>query len=57
MMFLLKDRTIIEISGLDRQEFLQGLITNDIKLATSKKNDLFGFFERGRAFFCRFFYS
>ncbi len=36
MMFLLKDRAIVEISGLDRQEFLQGLITNDIKLAMRK---------------------
>ena len=41
MMFLLKDRAIIEISGLDRQEFLQGLITNDIKLATKLMKNTF----------------
>jgi len=31
-----KDRSIIEISGVDRHKFLQGLITNDINLATEK---------------------
>jgi len=31
-MFSLNDRSIIEISGEDRQNFLQGFITNDLKL-------------------------
>jgi len=31
-MFWLNDRIIIEISGKDNQDFLQGFITNDIKL-------------------------
>ena len=55
MMFLLKDRTIIEISGLDRQEFLQGLITNDIKLATSKKMIYSAFLNGAGRFFVDFF--
>lgn len=55
MMFLLKDRTIIEISGQDRQEFLQGLITNDIKLATSKKMIYSAFLNGAGRFFVDFF--
>ena len=55
MMFLLKDRTIIEISGLDRQEFLQGLITNDIKLATSKNMIYSAFLNGAGRFFVDFF--
>jgi hypothetical protein len=54
-MFLLKDRTIIEISGQDRQEFLQGLITNDIKLATSKKMIYSAFLNGAGRFFVDFF--
>ena len=34
--FLLIDRSIIEISGLDSKEFLQGLITNDINKISDK---------------------
>ena len=55
MMFLLKDRAIIEISGLDRQEFLQGLITNDIKLATSQKMIYSAFLNGAGRFFVDFF--
>lgn len=55
MMFLLKDRAIIEISGLDRQEFLQGLITNDIKFATSKKMIYSAFLNGAGRFFVDFF--
>ena len=55
MMFLLKDRAIIEISGLDRQEFLQGLITNDIKLATSKNMIYSAFLNGAGRFFVDFF--
>lgn len=54
-MFLLKDRTIIEISGQDRQEFLQGLITNDIKLATSQKMIYSAFLNGAGRFFVDFF--
>ena len=54
-MFLLKDRAIIEISGLDRQEFLQGLITNDIKLATSQKMIYSAFLNGAGRFFVDFF--
>ena len=31
-MYILKDRAIIEVTGVDRRDFLQGLITNDINL-------------------------
>jgi folate-binding protein YgfZ len=55
MMFLLKDRAIIEISGQDRQEFLQGLITNDIKLATSQKMIYSAFLNGAGRFFGDFF--
>ena len=55
MMFLLKDRTIIEISGQDRQEFLQGLITNDIKLATSQNMIYSAFLNGAGRFFGDFF--
>jgi hypothetical protein len=55
MMFLLKDRAIVEISGLDRQEFLQGLITNDIKLATSQKMIYSAFLNGAGRFFVDFF--
>ncbi len=55
MMFLLKDRAIIEISGQDRQEFLQGLITNDIKLATSKNMIYSAFLNGAGRFFVDFF--
>ena len=55
MMFLLKDRTIIEISGQDRQEFLQGLITNDIKFATSKNMIYSAFLNGAGRFFVDFF--
>ena len=34
-MINLQDRTIIEIAGDDRKNFLQGLITNDINKASS----------------------
>ena len=54
-MFLLKDRAIVEISGLDRQEFLQGLITNDIKLATSQKMIYSAFLNGAGRFFVDFF--
>ncbi len=54
-MFLLKDRTIIEISGPDRQEFLQGLITNDIKLANSQKMIYSAFLNGSGRFFVDFF--
>ena len=54
-MFLLKDRAILEISGLDRQEFLQGLITNDIKLATSQKMIYSAFLNGAGRFFVDFF--
>lgn len=54
-MFLLKDRTIIEISGQDRQEFLQGLITNDIKLATSQKMIYSAFLNGAGRFYVDFF--
>jgi len=54
-MFLLKDRTIIEISGQDRQVFLQGLITNDIKLATSQKMIYSAFLNGAGRFFVDFF--
>ena len=54
-MFLLKDRTIIEISGQDRQEFLQGLITNNIKLATSQKMIYSAFLNGAGRFFVDFF--
>ena len=54
-MFLLKDRAIIEISGQDRQEFLQGLITNDIKLATSKNMIYSAFLNGAGRFFVDFF--
>jgi folate-binding protein YgfZ len=55
MMFLLKDRTIIEISGQDRQEFLQGLITNDIKLANSLNMIYSAFLNGAGRFFGDFF--
>ena len=55
MMFLLKDRAIIEISGQDRQEFLQGLITNDIKFATSKNMIYSAFLNGAGRFFVDFF--
>lgn len=55
MMFLLKDRAIIEISGQDRQEFLQGLITNDIKLVTSQKMIYSAFLNGAGRFFVDFF--
>lgn len=55
MMFLLKDRAIIEISGQDRQEFLQGLITNDIKLATSQNMIYSAFLNGAGRFFVDFF--
>lgn len=54
-MFLLKDRVIIEISGQDRQEFLQGLITNDIKSATSQKMIYSAFLNGAGRFFADFF--
>ena len=54
-MFLLKDRSIIEISGQDRQEFLQGLITNDIKLANSQKMIYSAFLNGAGRFFVDFF--
>ena len=54
-MFLLKDRAIVEISGLDRQEFLQGLITNDIKLATPQKMIYSAFLNGAGRFFVDFF--
>lgn len=54
-MFLLKDRTIIEISGQDRQEFLQGLITNDIKLANSQKMIYSAFLNGAGRFYVDFF--
>jgi len=34
----LKDRTVISISGSDRKDFLQGIITNDINLVTTNKS-------------------
>ena len=55
MMFLLKDRATIEISGQDRQEFLQGLITNDIKFATSKNMIYSAFLNGAGRFFVDFF--
>jgi folate-binding protein YgfZ len=33
---ILQDRLLIEIEGLDRKKFLQGLITNDVNKATQK---------------------
>jgi folate-binding protein YgfZ len=54
-MFLLKDRTIIEISGQDRQEFLQGLITNDIKFINSQKMIYSAFLNGAGRFFVDFF--
>ncbi|OFW79852.1 MAG: hypothetical protein A2887_06150 [Alphaproteobacteria bacterium RIFCSPLOWO2_01_FULL_40_26] len=35
-MILLEDRLILEISGVERKKFLQGLITNDINKASEK---------------------
>ena len=55
MMFLLKDRAIVEISGRDRQEFLQGLITNDIKLANSQNMIYSAFLNGAGRFFSDFF--
>ena len=54
-MFLLKDRAIIEISGQDRQEFLQGLITNDIKIANSQKMIYSAFLNGAGRFYVDFF--
>lgn len=42
-MYILNDRAIIEIAGTERQDFLQGLITNDIGLV-DQKNIIYSFF-------------
>lgn len=54
-MFLLSDRTIIEVSGENRHDFLQSLITNDIKLANSQNLIYTAFLNASGRFFTDFF--
>jgi len=54
-MLWLKDRQIIEISGVDRTEFLQSLITNDIKLLENQELLYTAFLNASGRFFADFF--
>ena len=54
-MLWLNDRQIIEISGIDQNEFLQSLITNDIKLLENQKLLYTVFLNASGRFFADFF--